>query len=253
MTHIPRLTHYNLLAKRLGFVAQLSQLTTILRQLSLNKMSFKLAVLISGNGSNLQAIIDASKRGYPYDICVVLSNRTNVLGLTRATQAGIPTETLPHGSFQDREHFDRTLIERLDAYQPDLIVLAGFMRILSPIFINHYRNKIINIHPSLLPKYPGLDTHQRVIEAFDSEHGITIHFVTDELDGGPIIAQATFKINEDDTAESLEYKGHQIEHQMYPVIIRWIAEGRIQIQDHHVFFDGKILPQNGYTFREFSL
>ncbi|MEW6765801.1 MAG: phosphoribosylglycinamide formyltransferase [Pseudomonadota bacterium] len=189
----------------------------------------RIVVLISGNGSNLQALIDAEKRdelggGH---IVAVLSNRADAYGLERARQADIPAEHLSHKDFPDREAFDAALMARIDAHHPDLIVLAGFMRILTPGFVHHYAGRLINIHPSLLPKYPGMHTHARAIEAGDAEHGATVHFVTEGVDEGPAILQGRVPVLPDDTPETLQQRVHTIEHQIYPQAVRMLCQKRL--------------------------
>jgi len=186
--------------------------------------SLSVVVLISGSGSNLQAIIDAE---LPITIRAVISNRADAYGLTRAEQAGIPTAVLDHKGFPDRESYDAALQELIDSYQPGLLVLAGFMRILSDGFVRHYEGRMINIHPSLLPKYRGLDTHARAIAAGDAEAGCSVHFVTPELDSGPIIIQARVPILEGDTPETLAARVLEQEHRIYPEAIRKFAEGEL--------------------------
>lgn len=188
-----------------------------------------IVVLISGNGSNLQAIIDACIAGAPIKIVAVISNRADAYGIKRAHIAEIPTVVIDHKLYPTREEYDQALLITLQRYQPDLIVLAGFMRILSATVVNAFANKILNIHPALLPKYPGLNTHQRALENQDTEHGVSIHIVTNELDAGPIIAQQAFNISTDDTPESLQEKAHQIEHQLYPLTLIKIARGELVI------------------------
>lgn len=200
------------------------------------------AVLVSGNGSNLQAIIDATQRDLPIEIRVVISDRENAYGLTRAEQAGIKTEIIKADKNMSREDYDLRLQESIDTYQPGLIVLAGFMRILSDKFVKHYSGMMINIHPSLLPKFRGLNTHQRAIDAKESQHGATVHFVTPELDGGPAILQAQVPVQQGDTAESLANRVLQQEHQIYPLAIRWYAESRLEFRDNQVYLDNKLLP-----------
>ena len=202
------------------------------------------AVLISGNGSNLQALIDASTQSN-YKVVGVISNNPTAYGLQRAQQAGIPTFVIDHRDFPDRVTFDRALIEQLNALQPDFIVLAGFMRILSSEFINQFAGLVVNIHPSLLPKYPGTNTHQRVLDAGDEQHGVSIHFVTEHLDGGPVIAHATVPVEPADNAETLQQKVHIEEHRIYPQVVNLLASGRLQMQDHSALLDKKTLPANG--------
>ena len=185
----------------------------------------RLVVLISGNGSNLQAIIDdITDNGLPAQIVAVISNKADAYGLERAKKAGIEQRVLSHKDFSDRSQYDLALKDLIDVYQPDLIILAGFMRILSNEFVEHYLHKMMNIHPSLLPKYKGLNTHQRALDAGDKEHGCSVHFVTHELDDGPVILQATVDIKENDTAESLASRVHEQEHRIYPQAIRMFAE-----------------------------
>lgn len=188
------------------------------------------AVLISGTGSNLKALIDRQVNAH-YQICCVLSNRPQAKGIAFAQQAGIPTEILDHTQFDSREAFDQAMIKALAHHQIDAIVLAGFMRILTPQFVNHYLGKMLNIHPSLLPKYPGLNTHQRALDAKDTEHGISIHFVTPELDGGPVICQSKFKIYPEDSANSLQRKAQQHEHHTYWQVVEWLATGDITLKN----------------------
>ena len=190
--------------------------------------AFPIVVLISGSGSNLQAIIDAiDNKMLPINIKAVLSNKANAYGLERAAAANIPTHIISHTDYPDRESFDAQMIEVIEQYQPKLIVLAGFMRILSAQFVQQYAGKMINIHPSLLPKHKGLHTHQRALDAKDEKHGCTVHFVTEDLDAGGIIAQMECDIDETDTADSLQQKVHQLEHKLLPKIISWIADNRI--------------------------
>ncbi len=190
---------------------------------------FLISVLISGNGSNLQALIDASQQGAPFQIASVISNKSEAYGLQRAEQAGIAHHAIDHRQFADRQAFEVAMIEQLNQDNPDLIVLAGFMRQLTPVFIQAFPHRIINIHPSLLPKYPGLNTHQRAIDAGDNEHGVSIHIVNEELDAGPILAQARCTIEEGDSAEQLQHKVHQLEHQLYPQVVSDIASAKIQL------------------------
>ena len=191
---------------------------------------FKIIVLISGNGSNLQAIIDACKSGMiEGNVVGVISNKANVFGLERAKKNNIPSEVINHNNFGTREEFDQELVTSIKSYQPDLIVLAGFMRILSPIMTSAFKNKMINIHPSLLPKYPGLKTHEQVIANNDAEHGVTIHSVSEELDGGPIIAQSKIVVHKNQQLEDLIERIHKIEHKIFPKVISMIASKEIKI------------------------
>ncbi len=203
-----------------------------------------IVVLISGSGSNLQAIIDAIAAGKLHaNITAVISNRPDVKGLERARAAGIPAETLDHTGFDSREAFDQALMQLIDQYQPGLVVLAGFMRILTDEFVAHYYGRMLNIHPSLLPEFRGLNTHQRALEAGVLRHGVSVHYVSNELDGGPLVIQAVIDVNEGDTASSLQQKVHRQEHIIYPMVIEWVAQQRLQMIDHQVYFDNKTLDK----------
>ena len=185
----------------------------------------KLAVLISGNGSNLQSIIDQIQIGkLDAQIVCVISNQADAYGLQRANEHNIPAHAVEHSSFKSKTEFETALLEALKPYQPELIILAGFMRILSANFVSHYSDRILNIHPSLLPKYKGLDTHARALEAGDQRHGATVHLVTRELDSGEILIQDSCEVSCDDEIESLQQKVHQIEHVIYPQAIRQYAK-----------------------------
>ena len=187
----------------------------------------RLVILISGGGSNLQAFIDAAADpAYPCEVVAVISNRAGVFGLERAARAGIPAEVLDHTAFASRDAFDTALADRIDAYAPDLVILAGFMRILTPGFVARYDGRLLNIHPSLLPKYPGLHTHQRAIDAGDAEAGATVHLVTEELDGGPVILQARVPVLPGDTADTLAARVLVEEHRIYPEAARLVTLGR---------------------------
>lgn len=202
------------------------------------------AILISGSGTNLQSFIDKTETGkLDLDIKVVLSNKPGVAGLERARNAGIPVECIEHRDFPERETFDAALVDTLDGYAPDLIILAGFMRILTPVFIDHFAGRIMNIHPSLLPKYPGLNTHQRAIDAGDDWHGSTVHFATEELDGGPRIIQGRVPIEAGDTAATLAARVLKIEHQIYPQAAALFATGRLTCRDGAAWLDGKPLQE----------
>jgi len=198
-------------------------------------------VLISGSGSNLQALIDDAAGGAPYAITAVISNKADAYGLQRAEQAGITTRVLDHRDFADRAAFDTALAELIDGYAPGLVVLAGFMRILTPGFVRHYAGRLLNIHPSLLPRYQGLHTHQRALEAGDREHGASVHFVTEELDGGPVVAQARVPVRVDDTVQDLAARVLEQEHRLYPAVVRSVASGRVQLDERGVRLDGQPL------------
>ncbi|MDR7024761.1 phosphoribosylglycinamide formyltransferase [Pseudomonas peli] len=207
-------------------------------------------VLISGSGSNLQALIDSiAHDGNPARIAAVISNRADAYGLERAKQAGISTAVLDHKQFDGREAFDAALVEAIDAFNPQLVVLAGFMRILTPGFVRHYAGRLLNIHPSLLPKYKGLHTHQRALEAGDSEHGCSVHFVSEELDGGPLVVQAVVPVQSDDSPSSLAQRVHEQEHVIYPLAVRWFAEGRLQLAAQGAMLDEQLLPSTGQLIR----
>lgn len=204
----------------------------------------KAAVLISGSGTNLQAFIDRAADGrLDVEIGIVFSNRADAYGLQRAKAAGIESVCIPHGDFADREQFDRTLAAELDVYAPDLVILAGFMRILSSWFVERYEGRILNIHPALLPLYPGLDTHQRVIDAGDAQHGSTVHFVTEELDGGPRIVAGRIAVDAGETAVQLRDRIQAVEHEIYPLAAQWFAEGRLEYRDGRALLDGKVLDE----------
>ena len=207
----------------------------------------RVVVLISGSGSNLQALIDGVTSGdLPIELVAVISNRPGVLGLERAANASIPAQLLDHKTFTDRESFDRALMDKIDSYQPDLIVLAGFMRILTAEFTQHYLGKMLNIHPSLLPKFQGLHTHQRAIEAGEQRHGVTVHFVTAELDGGPAIVQASVPVFENDDASSLAKRVQRQEHVIYPLAVKWFAEGDLCMINGKSMLKGEPLPSSGF-------
>jgi len=197
-----------------------------------------IVVLVSGSGSNLQAIIDRIEdKTLNAKICAVISNQPDAYGIERAKKAGIPTQIIEHKLYDSRESFDAELTQCIEQFQPELIVLAGFMRILTDDFVNHFYGKMINIHPSLLPKYRGLHTHKRALEAGDSEHGVTIHYVSAELDGGPIILQKTVPVLSTDSESSLAERVLVQEHIAYPQVIKWFSQGKIQLVDHQVTLD----------------
>lgn len=204
----------------------------------------RILVLASGSGTNLQALIDASQeRDFPGQIVAVGCNRPGAFALERAAQANIEHFTVDHTRYGSREEFDGALMAEIRRHNPDLIVLAGFMRILTTDFVRALRGTMLNVHPSLLPKYTGLNTHKRALEAGDDVHGVSIHFVTEELDGGPVIAQAEVRIDPDDTPESLAEKVQEKEHLLYPIVVRWFCEGRVQLGSDYVVFDGQPLNQ----------
>ncbi|WP_440876103.1 phosphoribosylglycinamide formyltransferase [Thalassotalea sp. PLHSN55] len=210
-----------------------------------------IVVLISGSGTNLQAIIDACKlEDYPGEVVAVISNKADAYGLERAKLEDIANESLSHKAFDSRELYDQALIATIDKYQPELVVLAGFMRILTPQFVQHYQGRLLNIHPSLLPKYQGMNTHQRAIDAKDSEHGVSVHFVTEELDGGPVILQAKVPIFDGDVADDLAQRVHEQEHRIYPLVVKWFCQKRLIMTNEHALMDNKVLPVSGYASEE---
>ena len=207
-----------------------------------------IVILISGQGTNLQTIIDATTGEdppLPVKILAVISNQADAFGIIRATRADIPTHILPHKNYPHRAAFEKALQAKIDEYAPKLVVLAGFMRKLGPNFVKHYHGRLINIHPSLLPKYPGLHTHQRVLAAGDQEHGATVHYVDDTVDAGPIICQGRFKVHPEDTADRLKQRVQPLEYLIYPQVLLWIASHRLELKDDHVFLDGQPLPKSG--------
>lgn len=186
----------------------------------------KIVILISGRGSNMEAMLAAK---LPVNIAAVISNRPDAAGLLTAQQAGIATAVVDHKLHPSRQAFDRALADTIDGFAPDLVVLAGFMRILTPDFVNHYADRLLNIHPSLLPAFPGLHTHQRALDEGVRVHGCTVHFVTADLDHGPIVAQAAVAVRPDDSEATLAARVLAEEHRIYPQAVRWFAEGRLRI------------------------
>ena len=209
----------------------------------------RIAILISGRGSNMQAFIDACEAGeLEADIALVLSNKPEAAGLTRAREAGIATACINHQEYDSREAFDAALVTCLQDYDVDLVILAGFMRILTPVFIDPFAGRLLNIHPSLLPKYPGLNTHQRALDAGDTMAGVTVHFVTAELDGGPPVIQARVPIQPEDDADSLAARIIVQEHVIYPIAARWFLQGRLKLQNNGATLDGHPIPETGIPY-----
>ncbi|MGF1806987.1 phosphoribosylglycinamide formyltransferase [Aliivibrio sifiae] len=205
-----------------------------------------IVVLVSGSGSNLQAFIDACGNKIPNArISAVISNKSDAYGLQRALSAGINIHSLSAAGYENREQYDSALATLIDLHKPDVIILAGFMRILSEDFVLRYQGKMLNIHPSLLPKYTGLHTHQRAIDARDKEHGTSVHFVTPELDGGPVILQAKVPIFEDDNAEEVASRVQAQEHVIYPMVANWLVEGRLLMKEGKAVLDGEALGLSG--------
>lgn len=206
----------------------------------------KLAILISGRGSNLQAFIDARAKGdLDANIELVVSNNPDAEGLEKAARAGISQRCIDHRQYADREAFDTAVLALLREWDIDIVILAGFMRILTSTFITPFHGRLLNVHPSLLPRYPGLDTHQRALDAGDSEAGVTVHFVTLELDGGPPIIQARVPILPGDTAASLSERVLLKEHEIYPLAAQWLIEGRLSLTETGAILDGELLPATG--------
>jgi len=216
----------------------------------MNHNPLNVVVLISGGGSNLQALIQSSQTAdMPYQIVGVISNKANAGGLLHAQRAGIPSQVIDHQDFDGRQAFDQAMVEHIDSWQPDLIVLAGFMRILTEDFVNHYLGRLINIHPALLPQYAGLNTHQRVIDAGETHHGASVHYVIPELDAGPVILQALLDLQPGESADELAARVLKMEHQIYPQSIRLIAEGHVTFKENNVYLNGELLPPHGHQTR----
>ncbi len=198
------------------------------------------AVLISGTGNNLQAIINAQK-DFNYQVSLVISNRPNAEGIEKAKKAGVQTLVIDHSKYKTRQDFDTELHQAIKQHKIKTVVLAGFMRILSPEFTTFFLGNMLNIHPSLLPKYPGLNTHQKVIENQDQNHGLSIHFVTAELDGGPIILQAKFSVKKDETAQTLKQHTQQLEHQAYPQVIDWLVTNKLALKNNQAYLNNQLI------------
>jgi phosphoribosylglycinamide formyltransferase 1 len=193
-----------------------------------------IVILISGRGSNMEAIIAAVANGLPVNIRAVISNRPDAVGLTTAKQNGIATHALDHKAFVTREAFDAALMQTIDAHAPDFVVLAGFMRVLTASFVNHYANRLVNIHPSLLPSFPGVHTHRQALNAGVKIHGATVHLVTPELDHGPIIIQTAVPVLPEDTEATLAARVLTQEHKIYPLALRWLAEDKVKVGENGV-------------------
>ena len=214
-------------------------------------ISTSIVILISGSGTNLQAIIDSVQSGQlNASIIAVLSNKPNAGGLQRATKAGIRTCVVDNKAFASRELFDERLLLEINALKPDLVILAGFMRILSPEFVNELKGRLINIHPSLLPRYKGINTHQRALDARDKTHGCSIHFVTEELDGGPVIAQSEVAVYTGDNPDTLASRVQTEEHRLYPLCIEWLCSKKLQLINGTPVLNNKELPENGVKFKD---
>jgi len=208
----------------------------------------RIVVLVSGEGGNLQALIDACQQGrINAQISAVFSNKSAAYGLERARLADIPAQALDVKAYEDRAAFDIALADAIEAYQPDLVVLAGYMRILTADFVQRFAGRMINIHPSLLPKYPGLHTHRQAIDNQDDEHGTSVHFVTEQLDGGPVILQAKVPVFSDDSEDDLVARVQTQEHNIYPLVVSWFVEGRLSLKNDQVLLDDNPLPEQGYA------
>ena len=214
-----------------------------------------IAVLASGNGTNLQKLIDVTESGQiPGRIALVLSNKEDSQALRRAQSHRLPYHFLSHLNYDRREDFDRALLQIVLQSKVDLVVLAGFMRILTEEFVVPLKGRLINLHPSLLPKHPGLKPHQKVLECGEREHGATVHFVTEELDLGPPIVQGRLEVAPEDNATVLKKRvQHEVEYHILPLAVRWYAEGRLRMNGHSVLLDGKVLPKNGFQWRPTDL
>lgn len=211
-----------------------------------------IVVLISGSGTNLQAIIDACQDNTVKNanVVAVLSNKADAYGLERAKNAGIQAINLTVADYENRNAYDKAMIDQIDLFKPDLVILAGYMRILSGEFVRHFQGKLLNIHPSLLPKYPGLHTHQRALDAGDEEHGTSVHFVTEELDGGPVILQAKVPIFDEDTIEDITARVQLQEHRIYPLVTNWFLQQRLSMENDKAVLDGHTLSSHGYAADE---
>ncbi len=207
-----------------------------------------IVVLISGNGSNLQAIMDAiGNKQIDGKVVAVISDQGDAYGLTRAQQAGIATDVLSYDGFTSRQDYDRELLLKVQQYSPDLIVLAGFMRILSDFFVEQFADCMVNIHPSLLPKYKGLHTHTRAIQAGDEEHGASVHFVTATLDDGPVVIQAKVPVFDNDDEVELAARVQEQERKIYPLVVKWFCENRLKMENGIAKLDHKTIPETGYA------
>ncbi len=207
----------------------------------------RIVVLISGNGTNLQAIVESCDDNLQAEVVGVISNKPDAYGLIRAHHNEIDTSCVIAHQGEERAEYDARLKAAIDKYQPDLIVLAGFMRILTDEFVQQYQGKMLNIHPSLLPKYTGLHTHQRAIDAGDSEHGASVHFVTPKLDSGPVVLQAKVPIYPEDDAAILAERVHEQEHAIYPMVVKWFSQGRLRMSEGKAYLDDQPLGVMGYA------
>ncbi|MGX5913756.1 phosphoribosylglycinamide formyltransferase [Aliidiomarina sp. Khilg15.8] len=208
----------------------------------------RIVVLISGSGTNMVNLAEHCQSGaIPGDVVAVISNQPDAAGLRKAAAMGIATDSLSHTEFASRDAYDAELKALIQSHQPDLVVLAGFMRILTADFVTDFEGRLLNIHPSLLPKYKGIRTHQRALENGDEEHGVSVHFVTEELDGGPVILQAKVPVFEGDTVDDLQARVHEQEYRIYPLVVRWFCEDRLRLSADGVELDGQVLGAQGYA------
>ncbi|WP_173919851.1 phosphoribosylglycinamide formyltransferase [Pseudidiomarina piscicola] len=208
----------------------------------------RIVVLISGSGTNMQAIVEACQaERINGEVVAVISNKADVGGLDKAAQADIPTAVLSHRDFDSREDYDAELRKLIDSFAPDIVLLAGFMRILTGDFTQHYEGRMLNIHPSLLPKYRGVNTHQRALDNGDTEHGVSVHFVTEELDGGPVVLQAVVPVFPEDSASDLQQRVHSQEHRIYPLVVQWLCTERLKLTAKGAVLDGSLLGPQGYA------
>ena len=211
----------------------------------------RIVVMISGSGSNLQTLIEQIHlTDVDAEIVGVIANKPDAYGLVRAQENKIATHTISHKDYDSRDDYDLALIKQIDRFEPDLVVLAGFMRILTANFVQHFSGKLLNIHPSLLPKHKGLQTHQRALDEGDAEHGATVHFVTEELDGGPLILQGRIKIASDDDASSLAAQVQQLEYRLFPLVTRWYAAGRLHLDEDRACLDGSPITASGLRLED---
>lgn len=208
----------------------------------------KIVVLISGKGTNLQALIDACHSGFlPAEIVAVISNKTEAFGLERAKKAGIPHHVFLRKHFDSHLAMDNCIADYIESVQADLIVLAGYMKILSANFTQRFAGRILNIHPSLLPKYPGLNTYQQALDAGEKEHGTSVHFVNEEVDGGAVVLQAKVPIFADDEIADIEERVKAQELRLYPLVVKWFVEDRLKLVNGRAFLDNQCLPEHGYA------
>lgn len=208
----------------------------------------RLVILISGSGTNMVNLIEHCQAGrINAQVVAVISNKADAGGLSKARELGVESIALPHTDYASRDDYDHALRQAVENYQPDLVILAGFMRILTPVFVSAFARRLLNIHPSLLPKYKGIHTHQRALDAGDSEHGVSVHFVTEELDGGPVVLQAKVPIFPGDEADDLQARVHEQEYRIYPLVVKWFCADRLACTAEGVVLDGNILGPQGYA------